>query len=154
MPGAPSLTEIEQTLEDILKPLHDQLAVVDNELKALAERKAELREVRSKITRLLGANTKPGPKPGPKSQQPKTYGTGKPSAARLDSLESYLRSAVNGDEFTVPDLSRREDWINIDTGYVNNLMNFLHERGSVRLVRTGHPEYGNRTKTWRLTNNA
>lgn len=150
MPGAPTLSEIEATLDSILAPLREQLAVIDNELKELNTRKAELRQVRTKVSRLLGANSTPGPKP-PKAKP--SHGTGKPSSERLDSLEQYLRSAVNnGDDFNLSDLASRQDWLGIDRGYASMLMTALHERGSVRLVRTGHPEHGARTKIWRLTN--
>lgn len=153
MPGAaPTLADIDKTLDAILQPLRDQLAVIDGELAALDERKRELREVRSRISRLIGANDhkKPGPKaPGAKK--------GLPSTERLDLVESYLRRRLDGKEFTVPDVVARRDWeeaVGVQGAYANALMNGLHERGTLRLVRTGHPEYGNRTKIWRLTPNA
>lgn len=149
MPGAPTLTDLEATLDSILKPLRDQLAVIDNELAALDERKTELREVRSRINRLIGANS-PTKKPGPKGKAAKANGG--PSADKLDELETWLRKHVKGAEFTNPEIGQHKDWLGIGDQYTSHLLNALHQRGSTRLVRTGHPEYGNRTKIWRLTN--
>ncbi len=150
MPGAPTAQELQATLDAILAPLREQVARIDAEIADLDERKAELKELRTQAARLISANDRTGhfaPKQAPK----KSAAGKKPSEEKLDELEDYLRAHVNGDEFVVPELVERKDWLGLSSPYTNGLLNALHERGTIRLVRTGHPDYGNRTKIWRLT---
>ena len=142
---------------DLTSQIDDFLGTLRARVQEVEEQRAQLREdylaadqalkdsVR-KAKKLISANdSKQGQKPKSKP------GRSVPSEGKLTQLETYLREHANGSEFTLPDLERRSDWIGLSNGYTNHLLGALHERGVLRLVRTGHPDYGNRTKIWRLT---
>lgn len=153
MPGAPTLSEIERTLDGILKPLRDQLAVIDAEIAVLDQRKAELREVRGRVSRLIGANNKPGPKPKPAPTRKGQRSIGV-APERIDALDEFLHAHFNnGTEFHTVMLEERKDLpANFRGPALNKALQALHERGSVRLIRSGGVEgIGNRVKVWAVS---
>lgn len=150
MPGAPTPQELEATLDAILAPLREQVEIIDAEIAALEVRRAELREMRAKPARIIAATERSGHYASKQQKQPVKSAAGKPSETKLNELEDYLRASVDGEDFNVPELVEREDWLGLSSSYTNGLLNALHERGSIRLVRTGHPEWGQRTKIWKV----
>jgi len=144
MPG-----DLNTTIDGFLATLREQVEGVEQQRTELREeylaRDGELKASVSKAKRLIAANqTKPGPKP--KTGKPKAV-----SGTAQDELEAWLREHVDGQDFIMPELYERKDWLGLSSAYGSALMNALHKRGTVRLVKTGHPERGARTKIWRLT---
>lgn len=142
------MSDLERSIDSFLDVLRAQVDEVEREraeLKAEYQRSdAELKASVAKAKRLISANARPDAKPA-KPKKGRQAGE-----KRLDALETYLRASVNGSEFMIPELRERDDWIGVSDSYASSLLNVLHERGVVRLVRTGHPTHGARTKTWRL----
>lgn len=150
MPG--DVTDLDQELAAILAPLRSKRDAIDAELEQLDVRRLELRDARTRINRLLGANNhkKPGPKAG---STPARRQVGV-ATERQDELLAWVKKHYAGKEFSAPEISDRKDFAPLEMvgSYLNNALNSLQSRGALRLVRTGHPDYGNRTKIWRVTN--
>jgi hypothetical protein len=160
MPGdTPTLADVDRTIDRILAPLREQLMRVDNELAGLDARKAELKEVRTKINRIIGANNKVAPwgsKTGRKNNRPSN-----PTGVSVEKQEAVLELAKEYDgEFTTLDLRADYDiqkatGIGSDAG-LSKALSLLHDRGALRLVRQGGVEgvKGNRVKVWEVTKHA
>ena len=157
MPGeVPTAEDFERTIEDLLAPLREQVALIDDELATLDARKRELREVRAKAARIIGANSKPGPKskpkPGARAGHKSTA-----SAERTAELLDYLRATFNSDEFSTLDLRDRADFkpLGMASAYYQHALAALHDQGALQLVRIGlgpgSGPGGNRTKVWKVT---
>lgn len=143
----------DEAIEAILAPLRKRDAELEAEQ---AEIKAELAEVtreRSKLGGILRAAEKSlGLAEPPKAKRAGGGKSGKPAPERLDGLETWLRVHLDGNEFTGPELLERKDFrpLDMSSAYLSSALNLLHERGALRLVRTGGEGLAPRTKTWQV----
>lgn len=143
---------IEAAIDAMLAPLREQLAAIDDELADIDTRRAELNDIRKRVNRLISANSrngKPGPKPKPATTTKRKYIGVRPEL--IDYVLDYVTK--RGGEFSAPQLLDDEDfeWELADTA-LNKALGALHERGAIRLVRSGGIEgYGGRTKVWEVT---
>jgi hypothetical protein len=147
MPDDSLLADLDAELDAAVKSLESKRAEFEGALEDLDARRLELREGIRRIDAMLrGRNPK---KPGPSKGTPKNQS--RIAAATLDTLAEWLRTNYNGNEFTAPeawaDVPRMDG---IGTTYRMGIaIKELHERGVLRLVRTGGGKTG-RAKVWKV----
>jgi hypothetical protein len=126
-------------------------ATLEARLEPIEREREELREAIKKLDKLIAFIEGTGPfasKSKPKSKPP-----GAPSSERQDALAKWLQENMNGSDFIGPELLERADFnkaLGMSSAYLSGALNALQARGVIRLVRTGHPERGARTKIWRV----
>jgi hypothetical protein len=128
------LTDVDSTVDAILKPLRDTLARIDAEIAEHDAAIATLKQARAKPARILAAAERtpkaPGPKPGVK-------GTAV-SPERLDQLTEWLQVNVNGEAFYASQLVEREDFdVLVSQSQVSKALIALADRGTIRLDSKG-----------------
>jgi len=149
MPDDSLLADLDAELDAAVKSLESKRAEFEGALEDLDARRLELREGIRRIDAMLrGRNPK---KPGPSKGKTKSPNVSRVADATLDTLSEWLRTNYNGDEFTVPEAWAGAPKLDgIGTTYrMGVAINALHERGVLRLVRTGGGKTG-RAKVWKV----
>jgi 2-hydroxychromene-2-carboxylate isomerase len=147
MPGV-TAESLDREVEDILAPLRAKLRQIDGELEQLDLQRAELKAIRTKVARIVGANQTYA-KPGPKVS---THGGKGVSEKNVETVAAFLRDNFNGSQFHAPEIRDRvAQQLGLTDNVLNQALKTLHARGALRLVRTGVPGVGTRTKVWEVT---
>lgn len=165
MPGDPTpLAKVDKAIADIFAPLRKQVALIDEALERIEEEKADLvaelneerdgyKAARAKAMRIIAANDR---KPKTKTKRGASSPRMGVAPEKIDALAAYIRANVDGEQFAGPKLLERRDFT-AKTGLghpsqVSKALGVLHERGVLRLVRSGGIEgLGNRVKVWEVT---
>lgn len=163
MPGDSTLAKVDKAIADIFAPLRKQVALIDQELDRIDEEKAELvaelneerdqyRAARAKAMRIIAANDRKPKKKTKRATGGRTIGV---APEKIEALQAYITANVGGEKFAGPKLLERSDFV-AKTGLghpsqVSKALGVLHERGVLRLVRSGGIEgLGNRVKVWEV----
>jgi hypothetical protein len=123
-----SLREVTQPLIAQFRELELEIAVKEDELK-------ELRAMRLKLTTII---RQIDPELAPKKVYPAKSKSLVPTSEKVVAeVLGWLTTTLNGDEFYASGLIAREDFDVTSGSQLSKALNVLHERGQIRLVRSG-----------------
>jgi predicted ArsR family transcriptional regulator len=81
-----------------------------------------------------------------------THGGKGVSEKNVETVATFLRENFNGSQFHAPEIRDRvAQQLGLTDNVLNQALKTLHSRGVLRLVRTGVPGVGTRTKVWEVT---
>lgn len=133
---------IDEQLHELAAPLHERFVRVERDLRVAQAVVSGLRDDRSKLRaalRVVDPTFEPENKPGPKKNRtgPTPKVTSDKTLAEMAALlEANRAELANGTGFTATALERRRDW-RWSQSATSAALRTLHERGVVRLDRTG-----------------
>jgi hypothetical protein len=122
-------------LSGTAEPVREQLETIERTIAERERELAELRKLRTAGHRLLAIiDPDSKPKPAPKRDRSGRGDRPRVSAAKVDALADWLRANYSSDEgFTVPELTRREDFDLMSRATTDNAVRQLAEDGRLRL---------------------
>lgn len=131
-----SYTErLDKDLRAITAPLMEQLKDIDGEIAGMVKELSELRAHRTKLVTIVRSID---PELVPKKVYPaKSKSLVPVSEDMVQSVFDWLQKNLNGDEFYASGLMAREDFGLTSASQLSKAINVLHERGQIRLVRSG-----------------
>jgi hypothetical protein len=131
-----SYTErLDKDLRAITAPLMEQLKDIDGEIAGMVKELAELRTHRTKLVAIVRSID---PELVPKKVYPaKSKSLVPVSEEMVEAVFTWLQQNVNGDEFYASGLMARDDFNVTSASQLSKAINVLHERGQIRLVRSG-----------------
>jgi hypothetical protein len=126
---------LDASLREVTQPLITQLREIELEIKVKED---ELKELRAGRTKLVTIVRQIDPELAPKQVYPKKSKSLVPvSEEMVKSVFDWLQQNLNGDEFYASGLMARDDFNVTSASQLSKAMAVLHERGQIRLVRSG-----------------
>jgi hypothetical protein len=126
---------LDASLREVTQPLITQLREIELEIKVKED---ELKELRAGRTKLVTIVRQIDPELAPKQVYPKKSKSLVPvSEDMVKSVFDWLQQNLNGDEFYASGLMARDDFNVTSASQLSKAMAVLHERGHIRLVRSG-----------------
>jgi hypothetical protein len=145
--------DLSAALAATAEPVRQELAVIDREIQQLEGQLKQLKNLRQRGRRVLGALGEPdGFRPGPAKGTPlgrtsKHHDSTAPETQQK--VLDYVRRRFPNAEFTGPEIHSADD-APASHGTITRALRDLHESGDLRLVRLGGEGRHNRERVYRL----
>jgi hypothetical protein len=132
-----SYTErLEKDLKEITGPLVQQLKDIDGEIEEMTTELSELRAHRQKLVTIV-RQIDPELAPPKKVYPAKSKSLVPVNEETVEGVLAWVKLHKNGDEFYASGLKREPHFPNVSQSQLSKALNVLHDRGQIRLVRSG-----------------